>query len=261
MQANPASNGDGEVFSFIRSDLEQIYEEHRAAEQMIHNMLKISLAILSLPILAFSAYLSSGLLRPDMTPATGNVVLMSTNLVPLAEPNLATVPVIAPSAAVTSHPARNPAFASFVVSMPGMLAITCILSALFNGVPIFSILENHLQETRCKHAINQFRLLYVALQKESANDLLKKWEPKLSRDSNHPIPMRFGSSAVITAAMLTFFSILYLAAGLESLTKHDSWSGFLHILSALVLIAWVIFDRIGKHYRPKPSVVAPVSIP
>jgi hypothetical protein len=245
--ANEMNGFDAEVLQHIRLDMEQVYEQHRAAENMIHNMLKMSLAILALPILAFGAFLTAGIISPTHSMQIG--ALSQTNVpagvAATGTPNLNQPPI--GNTAVAGAKA-DPSDIAILITLPGMLAYIAILTAVLNALPIMSIVEHHMSETLCKHAINNFRMLYINLKDQSENTVLKNWIIDLSTDKNHPPPLAGFSSANLISLFLVFVNSVLIAAGYTSLCNKN-WTQFLASLAVTFIIYLALYLAFAQRLK------------
>ncbi len=74
-------------------------------------------------------------------------------------------------------PTPAPSGGSVLIKLPGALACVAILTAFLNMIPLVTIYEYHKTETFCKHALNNFRDLFMTLKDAAATpaSLRYKW--------------------------------------------------------------------------------------
>ncbi|MCQ3921642.1 MAG: hypothetical protein DPW13_11900 [Planctomycetes bacterium] len=198
-----------QTLALIAIDFQQVYEEHRTAENMAHSMLKISLSLLALPLLALGALLAAGRIDPK-----ADLSLMS---------------------------------------LPQPVALLMIFTAILDIVPLFYVIENHTNETNCKHAINGFRSLYVQLKASTSQPILLAWQPLLSVDTTLPSSSSLLSSGHILFCALAFFNSLYMAAGVVSYDV-GHWATLLFILIVSFILHYLAYFLYAKQVMvPKTS--------
>ncbi|MFI0412687.1 MAG: hypothetical protein ACH255_00960 [Candidatus Thiodiazotropha sp.] len=134
------------------------------------------------------------------------------------------------------------------LNLPDILAIICILTAIFLMLPLLSLIEHQATETYCKNAVNDIRKLFYDLKGNCENKILTNWKSMLPLDNTHPKKFRVFSSPHLSVVIFGFLSSLYMAAGIVSYVDSGIaqfiFIGFIWFF--IQYLAYRVFVRIFK---------------